>query len=330
MLLEQTSLGPDGRPASAFTQPGGLTKNDGSYSPGAFVSRLPGAHAQALEYGGGGAPPGRLPSRGSFTETDGEISQSEHEDPRGKARRDSAPVHSPYSGVGRWGKPRRASHGSPRIPVGRVTPLAPPITESTSSPAPPKLGLVSRIASGATSPIAKPVTEMEEDNAAKAVKAGSSLRLTTEAPPTTVSAVVPPFTPGSPAPKSGTVADAQTDGACLQECEKTLVSSEKFIETLNQLANSGSSDQDSDSEPHKALQREAQPHPHTTPTQLIPYVIRLQKDGANDFGFSVSDGWSDPGVYVRTLRPGGPADQDGKLHPFDRILKVGGASRLLD
>lgn len=40
-----------------------------------------------------------------------------------------------------------------------------------------------------------------------------------------------------------------------------------------------------------------------------------------DFGFSVSDGLLDRGVYVNNIRPGGPAERAG-LRAFDRILQV--------
>lgn len=40
-----------------------------------------------------------------------------------------------------------------------------------------------------------------------------------------------------------------------------------------------------------------------------------------DFGFSVSDGLLEKGVYVNMIRPEGPADQCG-LKPYDRVLQV--------
>lgn len=43
----------------------------------------------------------------------------------------------------------------------------------------------------------------------------------------------------------------------------------------------------------------------------------------DDFGFSVSDGFLEKGVYVNMIRPDGPADRAG-LKPFDRILQVRG------
>ncbi|KAL7828899.1 hypothetical protein SRHO_G00325330 [Serrasalmus rhombeus] len=48
----------------------------------------------------------------------------------------------------------------------------------------------------------------------------------------------------------------------------------------------------------------------------------LKKDAdSRDFGFSVSDGLLEKGVYVNMIRPDGPADQAG-LRPYDRILQV--------
>ncbi|GAB6020230.1 hypothetical protein CHUAL_002950 [Chamberlinius hualienensis] len=59
-----------------------------------------------------------------------------------------------------------------------------------------------------------------------------------------------------------------------------------------------------------------------------PYPIELHrvtlfKDSVyEDFGFSLSDGLYERGVYVNRIRPGGPADMGGILKPFDRILQV--------
>lgn len=50
--------------------------------------------------------------------------------------------------------------------------------------------------------------------------------------------------------------------------------------------------------------------------------MTLHKDPVrSDFGFSVSDGLLEKGVYVHTVRPDGPA-QRGGLRPFDRVLQV--------
>lgn len=50
--------------------------------------------------------------------------------------------------------------------------------------------------------------------------------------------------------------------------------------------------------------------------------VTLHKDPVrSDFGFSVSDGLLEKGVYVHSVRPDGPA-QRGGLRPFDRVLQV--------
>ncbi|KAM6925107.1 glutamate receptor-interacting protein 2-like isoform 2-T2 [Xenentodon cancila] len=59
-----------------------------------------------------------------------------------------------------------------------------------------------------------------------------------------------------------------------------------------------------------------------SPTALELHKMSLKKDLEScDFGFSVSDGLLEKGVYVNMIRPSGPADQAG-LKPFDRILQV--------
>uniref|UniRef100_A0A5S6PZD9 PDZ domain-containing protein n=1 Tax=Trichuris muris TaxID=70415 RepID=A0A5S6PZD9_TRIMR len=51
--------------------------------------------------------------------------------------------------------------------------------------------------------------------------------------------------------------------------------------------------------------------------------VTLEKDmDNNDFGFSISDGVEEKGVFVHELRPSGPADRSGNIYPFDRIMKV--------
>ncbi len=61
----------------------------------------------------------------------------------------------------------------------------------------------------------------------------------------------------------------------------------------------------------------------TTDVHSLPLAqICIQKDvDSRDFGFSVSDGLLEKGVYVNMIRPDGPADQAG-LRPYDRILQV--------
>lgn len=49
----------------------------------------------------------------------------------------------------------------------------------------------------------------------------------------------------------------------------------------------------------------------------------LYKDPVyEDFGFSVSDGLYEKGVFINRIRKGGPADTSHMLQPFDRILQV--------
>ncbi|XP_021493926.2 glutamate receptor-interacting protein 2 isoform X2 [Meriones unguiculatus] len=58
------------------------------------------------------------------------------------------------------------------------------------------------------------------------------------------------------------------------------------------------------------------------PTPLEMHRVTLHRDPVrNDFGFSVSDGLLEKGVYVHTVRVDGPA-QHGGLQPFDRLLQV--------
>jgi len=40
-----------------------------------------------------------------------------------------------------------------------------------------------------------------------------------------------------------------------------------------------------------------------------------------DFGFSMSDGQIENGVFVHTVKPGSPASRAGLL-PYDRVLQV--------
>uniref|UniRef100_A0A8C8IZU4 PDZ domain-containing protein n=1 Tax=Oncorhynchus tshawytscha TaxID=74940 RepID=A0A8C8IZU4_ONCTS len=60
----------------------------------------------------------------------------------------------------------------------------------------------------------------------------------------------------------------------------------------------------------------------TSPTALELLKVTLRKDpDCGDFGFSVSDGFLEKGIYVNMIRPDGPANQAG-LKPYDRILQV--------
>lgn len=61
----------------------------------------------------------------------------------------------------------------------------------------------------------------------------------------------------------------------------------------------------------------------TEPARCGPQVTVIKDPESDDFGFSVSDGFLEKGVYVNMIRPDGPADRAG-LKPFDRILQVRG------
>lgn len=51
--------------------------------------------------------------------------------------------------------------------------------------------------------------------------------------------------------------------------------------------------------------------------------VTLFKDQVyDDYGFSVSDGLYEKGVYINRIRTGGPADNVGILKPYDRIVQV--------
>lgn len=59
------------------------------------------------------------------------------------------------------------------------------------------------------------------------------------------------------------------------------------------------------------------------PLPIEVHRVTLFKDTVyEDFGFSVSDGLYERGVYINRIRPGGPADLGSILKPYDRILQV--------
>ncbi|XP_076860098.1 glutamate receptor-interacting protein 2a [Brachyhypopomus gauderio] len=63
-------------------------------------------------------------------------------------------------------------------------------------------------------------------------------------------------------------------------------------------------------------------HQPSAPAPFELHKICLMKDtDTRDFGFSISDGLLEKGVYVNMIRPGSPADKAG-LRPYDRILQV--------
>ncbi|XP_058629041.1 glutamate receptor-interacting protein 1 isoform X1 [Onychostoma macrolepis] len=59
-----------------------------------------------------------------------------------------------------------------------------------------------------------------------------------------------------------------------------------------------------------------------SPSPVELHKVSLLKDSdLEDFGFSVSDGVLEKGVYVNNIRPGGPAEIGG-LKPYDRMLQI--------
>uniref|UniRef100_A0A8C7K2W6 Glutamate receptor interacting protein 1 n=1 Tax=Oncorhynchus kisutch TaxID=8019 RepID=A0A8C7K2W6_ONCKI len=54
---------------------------------------------------------------------------------------------------------------------------------------------------------------------------------------------------------------------------------------------------------------------------LASTVSLLKESDLEDFGFSVSDGLLEKGVYVNNIRPGGPAEVGG-LKSYDRLLQI--------
>lgn len=56
------------------------------------------------------------------------------------------------------------------------------------------------------------------------------------------------------------------------------------------------------------------------------FHVTLYKDKVyDDYGFSVSDGLYERGVFINRIRSGGPADMCGQLKPFDRIMQASSA-----
>ncbi|XP_054709118.1 glutamate receptor-interacting protein 2-like [Uloborus diversus] len=59
------------------------------------------------------------------------------------------------------------------------------------------------------------------------------------------------------------------------------------------------------------------------PLPIEIHKVMLFKDQVyEDFGFSLSDGKFENGVFINSIRPGGPADMSGLIKPLDRILQV--------
>ncbi|XP_038161121.1 glutamate receptor-interacting protein 1 isoform X11 [Cyprinodon tularosa] len=70
----------------------------------------------------------------------------------------------------------------------------------------------------------------------------------------------------------------------------------------------------------KKMRQEVNDILNQNPVEL--HKLTLEKASElEDFGFSVSDGLLDRGVYVNNIRPGGPAERGG-LRAYDRILQI--------
>ena len=60
-----------------------------------------------------------------------------------------------------------------------------------------------------------------------------------------------------------------------------------------------------------------------TPTPMELFRVTLYKIRAHGgFGFCLSDGVYEKGVYVSAIQPSGPAERSGVLKTYDRILQV--------
>ncbi|XP_064156428.1 glutamate receptor-interacting protein 2-like isoform X1 [Anguilla rostrata] len=70
----------------------------------------------------------------------------------------------------------------------------------------------------------------------------------------------------------------------------------------------------------RPIEEEVQDITSPTPLELLKVTV-LKDPDCGDFGFSISDGFLENGVYVNMIRPDGPADRAG-LQPYDRILQV--------
>ncbi|XP_064364850.1 glutamate receptor-interacting protein 1 isoform X12 [Dromaius novaehollandiae] len=70
----------------------------------------------------------------------------------------------------------------------------------------------------------------------------------------------------------------------------------------------------------KKIKQEMKEIMSPTPVELHKVTLYKDSDG-EDFGFSVSDGLLEKGVYVKNIRPAGPGDLGG-LKPYDRLLQV--------
>ncbi|XP_046728735.1 glutamate receptor-interacting protein 1 isoform X3 [Silurus meridionalis] len=70
----------------------------------------------------------------------------------------------------------------------------------------------------------------------------------------------------------------------------------------------------------RKMQQEIKDIVSPNPVELHKVSLSKESD-LEDFGFSVSDGLLEKGVYVNNIRPGGPAEVAG-LKPYDRLLQI--------
>ena len=117
---------------------------------------------------------------------------------------------------------------------------------------------------------------------------------------------------------------------CLGNYERTLHNARNYMREFKALAESGSSDQESDPEPSRATDLKAAElmeqisSAAKVPALIHHHLVTLHKENKDtDLGFSLSDGFGEPGVYVKSIHSGGLAEENGELEPFDRIMKVG-------
>ncbi|XP_022253116.1 glutamate receptor-interacting protein 1-like [Limulus polyphemus] len=117
------------------------------------------------------------------------------------------------------------------------------------------------------------------------------------------------------------------------------VSLEQLTELVNELGQAEDEPQRCNTLPHSASRKNREQSVEDSAMSLysssyqsslvvssVPleiHTVTLFKDQVyEDFGFSVSDGMYERGVYINRLRPGGPASVSGILKPLDRILQV--------
>jgi hypothetical protein len=116
---------------------------------------------------------------------------------------------------------------------------------------------------------------------------------------------------------------------CLGDYERTLHNARNYMREFKALAESGSSDQESDPEPTLSTKLKAAEimeqisSAAKVPALIQHHLVTLHKESKEtDLGFSLSDGLGEPGVYVKSIHSGGLAEKNGELQPFDRIMKI--------